>query len=67
MYRIVISPTTGTWVIQLQVFGFFWKQIGTEEFPCYSAAREACDELGLDNVYEDYSKSYKNYILSGAR
>ena len=66
MYRIVIEPSSGTWIIQLQVFGIFWKQIGTELFSCYAQAREAADELGLDHVYRDYSKSYTHQVMRGA-
>ena len=66
MYRIVINPTDGVWQIQLQVFGLFWKQIGTESFSCYNDARKAADALGLDNVYRDYAGSYAHQIMRGA-
>ena len=66
MYRIVIEPSSGTWIIQLQVFGIFWKQIGAELFSCYAQAREAADELGLDHVYRDYAKSYTHQVMRGA-
>lgn len=66
MYRIVINPSDGKWIIQLQVYGFFWKQIGEESYVCFMQAREAADELGLDHVYRNYAKSYSNYVMQGA-
>lgn len=66
LYKIVINPTTGKWVLQLQVFGFFWQQIGKETFDCYAAAREAADELGLDKVYRNYADSYTHQVMRGA-
>lgn len=65
MYRIVINPADGTWVLQLQIFGLFWKQIGTEAFSTYTEARATADKLGLDNVYRDYACSYAHQVLRG--
>ena len=67
MYRIQINPETGAWVIELQVMYFFWKQIGKQSFLTYDEARQEANKLGLDHVYRDYSKSYNNYVMSGAR
>ena len=54
MYRIVIDPNTASWIIQVQVFPFFWRQVGAESYPTYTGARRKVEELGLDRVYRDH-------------
>ena len=56
MYRIIIRPSDGQWIMQLSCcMGIFWKQIGDRSFENYASARQFADQLGLDAVYRDWN------------
>lgn len=65
MYRIVIDPDTASWIIQVQRFFLFWRQIGAETYPTYAAAKRQVETLGLDRVYRDYHQSFLHNVASG--
>ena len=72
MYRIAFNPTTACWMVQLQVFGFFWqsirngKELGEVGFDNYAAASEYVKTVGLDKVYRDSRATPAAHIWGGA-
>ena len=67
MYRISFVPQSARWVVQLQVFGLFWRTVQTEDFTTFHAAEQFVERVGLPSVYRNYHDSPTHQIMAGVQ
>ena len=76
MFRIILDPRRGVFIVQLQAYGFLWKTIKQEHadsrptdrtFPTYADAEKFVEAVGLRSVYRDYRETPRYHIMQGGQ
>lgn len=76
MYKIIMDPRRGKFVVKLLSWGVFWVTIKRETtnnksvdqtFDTYQDAASFVDATGLKNIYRDYYQSTSYNVMSGGR
>lgn len=67
MYRIIINPTTGGWLIQVRVWGF-WRTVNSQagaEYDTYKEAVAEADRIGIPEIYRNVLSCPVFNLLNG--
>ena len=76
MFRIILDPGRGVFIVQLQAYGLFWRTIKQENpnarptdrtFPTYKDAEGYVEAVGLKDVYRDWRESPRYHIMQGGQ